>query len=159
MGISLYFWIACAPKQTDSLQVLRRGNASVWCIWHWISVSHRGGGSISRWHNKAYRNNGRVEFRLNSSAQGSDQHGQRWVFSAQVAHSEITAGDASRVTVQKDWSCMGEERTRRKVQSYAFQINGIVESSHVLAVTCINGLSVGTACQGAEGGAHRSCQS
>lgn len=26
------------------------------------------------------RNNGRVEFRLNSSAQGSDQHEQRWVF-------------------------------------------------------------------------------
>lgn len=46
---------------------------------------------------------------------------------------EMAAGGAFRVIVQKSRSCLGQEWIHRKVQCYAFQMN--VASCHVLAVT------------------------
>lgn len=85
-----------------------------------------------------------------------DQQGLRWDLWNE--NSKMAAGGAFRVTVQKCWGCLGKQGFHRRVQCYAFQMNGFVESCHVLAVMWIHGLSVGTSCRGAEGGAHRSCK-
>lgn len=90
------------------------------------------------------------------------QSARTMCLSAALVHLENTADDF-RVGGGGEGEGAGGGRVCRKVQSYAFQMNLIVESSHVLTVTCINGLmegSVGTPrgdqCQGLECRSHRS---
>lgn len=122
-------------------------------------------GAGSRWHNETYcNNNHKVRasacMRQHYTTTGAAlQSARTMCLSAALAHHENTADDF-RVRGE------GEGGVCRKVQSYAFQMNLIVESGHVLTVTCINGLmegSVGTPrgdqCRGLECRSHRSCQS
>lgn len=125
----------------------------------------------SRWHNETYCNNNhkvrasacmRLHYTTLSAAL---QSAPTMCLSAALVHLENTADDFRVRGEGKGEGAVGG-RVCRKVQSYASQMNLIVESSHVHTVTCINGLmegSVGTQwgdqCQELECRSHRSCQS